>query len=333
MVLNPAAPKASSTNERNTVNISQITLVKSKSCPTNLVSALWRFMRPHTIIGTSLAVVVLYFLAWLDSGGVARWDVLGLTYIAAIMVNIYIVGLNQLTDIEIDAINKPYLPLASNEFTWGTGLFLVVASGITALGVAAYQGLYLLLTIGIVFLIGTAYSLPPLRLKRFPFWAAACITIARAIVGNSGVYLVYSTAFGGDPTLPSHILLFITVIVGFGLVISFMKDVPDIEGDKRHQISTMVIRLGAQRVMVLCRLILGGVYLGIIGVGVIGIDGLQSAALITSHGVALMVMWHKGARVNSQDKDAVYGYYMFIWRLFYLEFLFFFIAALLNQLG
>nr|XP_029146024.1 probable homogentisate phytyltransferase 2, chloroplastic isoform X5 [Arachis hypogaea] len=33
--------------------------------------------------------------------------------VAALFMNIYIVGLNQLSDIEIDKINKPYLPLAS----------------------------------------------------------------------------------------------------------------------------------------------------------------------------------------------------------------------------
>ena len=35
----------------------------------------------------------------------------------------------------------------------------------------------LVVWIGIVFLLGTAYSLPPLRLKRFPFFAASAITL------------------------------------------------------------------------------------------------------------------------------------------------------------
>ncbi len=35
----------------------------------------------------------------------------------ALLMNIAIVGLNQLTDVEIDRVNKPYLPLASGELT------------------------------------------------------------------------------------------------------------------------------------------------------------------------------------------------------------------------
>ena len=37
--------------------------------------------------------------------------------IPALLMNVCIVGLNQLYDVEIDKINKPYLPLASGEMT------------------------------------------------------------------------------------------------------------------------------------------------------------------------------------------------------------------------
>ncbi|KAL1333453.1 probable homogentisate phytyltransferase 1, chloroplastic isoform X4 [Arachis ipaensis] len=47
--------------------------------------------------------------------------------VAALFMNIYIVGLNQLSDIEIDKINKPYLPLASGEYSVGTGVTIVAS--------------------------------------------------------------------------------------------------------------------------------------------------------------------------------------------------------------
>lgn len=37
--------------------------------------------------------------------------------VPALLMNVSIVGLNQLYDVEIDKINKPYLPLASGEMT------------------------------------------------------------------------------------------------------------------------------------------------------------------------------------------------------------------------
>ena len=45
--------------------------------------------------------------------------------IPALLMNICIVGLNQIFDVPIDRINKPYLPLASGEFTMRTGQSLV----------------------------------------------------------------------------------------------------------------------------------------------------------------------------------------------------------------
>jgi len=43
-------------------------------------------------------------------------------------MNIAIVGLNQVYDKRIDMVNKPYLPMASGEFSSNTGLLLVSAS-------------------------------------------------------------------------------------------------------------------------------------------------------------------------------------------------------------
>jgi homogentisate phytyltransferase/homogentisate geranylgeranyltransferase len=45
--------------------------------------------------------------------------------IPALCMNVYIVGLNQIYDIEIDKVNKPYLPLASGEYSSATGIALV----------------------------------------------------------------------------------------------------------------------------------------------------------------------------------------------------------------
>ena len=45
--------------------------------------------------------------------------------VPALLMNICIVGLNQIFDVPIDRINKPYLPLASGEFSMRTGQSLV----------------------------------------------------------------------------------------------------------------------------------------------------------------------------------------------------------------
>ena len=51
-----------------------------------------------------------------------------ITLIVSLLVNVYIVGLNQLYDVEIDKINKPYLPIASGELSKRSGWLLVFFS-------------------------------------------------------------------------------------------------------------------------------------------------------------------------------------------------------------
>eukprot|EP00903_Cladosiphon_okamuranus_P000467 g465.t1 len=69
-------------------------------------------------------------------------ELLGLTLLSCLGANIYIVGLNQITDVEIDKINKPYLPLASGAFSMRQGYFIVGLSLLVSLAIAIYLGKY-----------------------------------------------------------------------------------------------------------------------------------------------------------------------------------------------
>ena len=101
---------------------------------------------------------------------------------SALLMNVCIVGINQLYDIEIDRVNKPYLPLAAGDFSPAVGAAIVVATGAAALAIGAASGSPpLLATLGGSLLLGLAYStdLPLLRWKRSPLLAAACILAVR----------------------------------------------------------------------------------------------------------------------------------------------------------
>ena len=50
--------------------------------------------------------------------------------------------------------------------------------------------------------VGAAYSLPPVRLKRFPVVASLCISGVRSAVVNLGMYGHFSLAFGGALAIP-----------------------------------------------------------------------------------------------------------------------------------
>lgn len=63
-----------------------------------------------------------------DQGALAATALLQ-ALVPALLMNICIVGLNQLYDVEIDRVNKPYLPLASGELSVQQGRWIVGVTG------------------------------------------------------------------------------------------------------------------------------------------------------------------------------------------------------------
>ena len=138
--------------------------------------AFWKFLRPHTIRGTILGSSAVTAMALLENPAVSArrrlilprraacclhpppttththtppppasqlidWALLprALLGVAALLCgNGFIVGINQIYDVDIDAVNKPFLPVASGELSPALAwvLCLLLAAGARA----AWQG-------------------------------------------------------------------------------------------------------------------------------------------------------------------------------------------------
>ncbi|MDY7020352.1 MAG: homogentisate phytyltransferase [Cyanobacteriota bacterium] len=323
------------------LTISQVNLIQ-KYIP--WLYSFWKFSRPHTIIGTSLSVLGLTLVAWSDNIQNISNDRSFITtvlvsvivsWLACLCGNIYIVGLNQLEDVEIDRINKPHLPIASGEYSKFQAKAIIITTGLLALLFATVQGKFLLATVGVSLAIGTAYSLPPIRLKRFPFWAALCIFTVRGVIVNLGLYLHLSWVLSnhtieGIPSLTPSVLILTLFILVFTFAIAIFKDIPDIEGDRQYNITTFTIRLGTVAVFNLARWVLTGCYLGMI-VAVILLQGwVNPILLVSSHLILLSLMWWQSTKVDLGKKEAIADFYQFIWKLFFLEYLIFPLTCLLQ---
>lgn len=299
---------------------------ESRRTQSNKLAAFWQFSRPHTIIGTSLSVWGVYALAL--SQGIDNIYLLSVlaTWLACLCGNVYIVGLNQLEDVAIDQINKPHLPLASGEFSLGTGKLIVAITGILALLIAGLQSPYLLGMVAISLTIGTAYSLPPIRLKRFPFWAALCIFTVRGAVVNLGLYLHFSHSLN----IPATVWALTLFVIVFTVAIAIFKDIPDLEGDRQYQISTFTIALGQERVFNLARWIISICYVGMAIAALFLLPGVNAVFLVSTHVGLLILLWWRSFQVDLLDKSAIADFYQFIWKLFFLEYLLFPAACLLG---
>lgn len=290
----------------------------------NRLKTFWQFSRPHTVIGTTLSVLALYAIALsLSDGGQWHLPELGLALLSCLGANIYIVGLNQLTDVEIDRINKPELPLASGAYSARTAGRVVAASLLISLAVAWQQGGYLFLTVLLSLLIGTAYSLPPLRLKRFYFWSAACIFAVRGVIVNLLLFLHFNRLLNQSGKLPAVIWALTAFMFGMSLAIAWYKDLPDQRGDRQFSIATLTVLLGPRRVLWTGLGLLSLCYLGVMAAVAAGLPGINGRLIVISHALLLVLLWRAARRVEPGRKLSETRYYRFVWRLFFIEYILF----------
>ena len=308
--------------------------------PLTWLHAFWKFSRPHTIIGTSLSAIALLSIALSATISSISWaTVLSswlLAWIACLCGNVYIVGLNQVEDIAIDRVNKPDLPIASGEFSKAHAQKLVWLTGGIAIALSLIsQNIYLMLTVCVSLLIGTAYSLPPVRLKRFPFWASVCILTVRGAIVNLGLYLYFATELGLGSVVTARVWALMLFVLVFSFAIAIFKDIPDLEGDRQFNIATYTLQLGRKKVFNLARWVLTACYLGLIAAAPF-LPGVQPLFLTIAQGIGIAYFWRLSRRVDLDSspvkKDISYpDFYQFIWKLFFVEYLVFPLACWLSR--
>ncbi|KAL8460175.1 hypothetical protein ACS0TY_031906 [Phlomoides rotata] len=287
----------------------------------------YRFSRPHTVIGTVLSIISVSLLAVEKLSDLSPLFYTGVleAIVPALLMNIYVVGLNQLTDIEIDKVNKPYLPLASGEYSVTTGMTIVSSFGILSFllgGVVGSWPLYWALTVS--FMLGTAYSInvPFLRWKRFAVLAAMCIFTVRAVIVQVAFFLHVQMHVFGRPALLSKPVIFATAFMSFfSVVIALFKDIPDIVGDKIFGIQSFTVRLGQKKVFWICILLLEMAYAVALFVGVTSPNSWSKLTAVVGHTFLGWLLLNRTKSIDFKSKASITSFYMFIWKLFYAEYL------------
>ncbi|KAG5225221.1 homogentisate phytyltransferase [Salix suchowensis] len=218
-----------------------------------LLHSFYQFSRPHTVIGTLIGITLVSLLPVETISDLSPTFFMGLlkALVPSVLMNIYVVGLNQLFDVEIDKVNKPYLPLASGDFSMGTGVAIVSASLLTsfAMGIM-FQSPPLLSALLISCVLGSVYSieLPLLRWKKQAFLAAICIMVVRAIVVQLAFFVHMQRFVLGKTIAVTRSLLFATAFMCFfSAVIALFKDIPDVDGDRDFGIQSFSVSFGQER--------------------------------------------------------------------------------------
>ncbi|QCE13427.1 homogenitisate phytyltransferase [Vigna unguiculata] len=279
--------------------------------------AFTRFFKPYAISITSMSLLAVEKLS--DISLTYFIGLFQVAIVAAALMTCYVTGFNHLTDVEIDKINKPYRPLASGEYSFGTGVILTASCLILSFGIGWIAGSPpLLWALSIHFFLGTAYSidLPLLRWKRIAALAAMCMVVGRGITFQLAYFLHMQTYVFKRPTMLPRSLIFATAFLSFfSLVLALFKDIPDHEGDEKFGIQSLSVHLGQKRVFWICVSLLEMIYVVAILVGATT-SSYPSSRMITvsAHAVLASVLWYRSKSVDVKSSFATESFYMFLWK-------------------
>lgn len=292
------------------------------------VKILWQFSRPHTIIGSLCSITALYIIACGGRNLNNHLLLYSYTLVAALTCNIFIVGINQLADVEMDKINKPYLPLAAGTLTRKNAQLIVYTALAVSVIFSLLASLFYFGLIVLILLIGIAYSLPPLYLKQHHLPAALAITLVRGFLVNVGIFLHFQKNINGQFYVPGYVWCLTFFIMAFSISIAWFKDLSDTEGDKKYQIKTLAV-LYSRRLAFWC----GGVITGLAYLYVLYWSFNNTAAnlrfLKITHLVLLLLFLINLFTVKLQQPLSVKKFYLRFWVFFFAEYIVFSVWMLL----
>ncbi len=298
------------------------------------LSVLWKFSRPHTIIGSTISIVVLWLMALEKMTYKAHLPLLFWTLLVGITCNIFIVGLNQIIDINLDKINKPKLPLADGSLSLSNSYKIILACLVITLVVSFLSSAILGWLIVVILLIGIAYSVPPIQLKKHHLPAAIAITTVRGLLVNLGMFLHFSYVSGQSSLaqfihsplefIPYQLWMLTSFVVAFSIAIAWFKDLPDTEGDAQFKFNTLAIVYSPKVALY------GGVFL--VGLAYIitifWSYTLGDTFLGIFHMIALMAFMMNVWVVDLRQSKTITRFYMIFWLFFFVEYISFGLDAI-----
>jgi len=250
-----------------------------------------------------------------------------------IACNVFIVGINQIADVDIDRINKPYLPIASGALSVRQATIIACAALAVCLGIASFISSYLFAIIALAAGIGWAYSMPPLHLKQHHLSAAVAITTVRGVLVNLGGFMVFNHIVNRSLVLPENVKILTVFIIVFSIVISWFKDLPDVKGDAKYRIRTLAILYSPRTAVIAGHLLVGAAYLFTIGMKYADLrasttPSMETRVLLYGHVVLLALFIINAFSIRLGRYTSIRKFYKRFWWFFFAEYLLYLAAYL-----
>jgi homogentisate phytyltransferase / homogentisate geranylgeranyltransferase len=232
----------------------------------------------------------------------------------------HVVGINQITDVSIDKINKPDLPLAEGSLTYNSAMVIVLVGALVTLFAGLYLGAAWTLGMALILLLGTLYSCEPFRLKRFAVWSGLTIAVCRGVISNLATFATWHALYHDGPVdwLGAGVLGFCVFMFAYVLAIGIFKDLPDYEGDKAHNILTYAVKYGRKKAFWAGVVLLCVSYIVVIAASIFEMGMVRSTIFVALMSASLAALIGTAATMKSFHKNDFAFFYRIVWVLFYL---------------
>lgn len=199
--------------------------------------AVFDLIRPFTLlapfIGGILAAImgIAYHNQWYRLSDLGVWLILLKGGIILASINAGSNTLNQISDLKIDKINKPYRPLPQGQLHIYEALVISVLFYAIGVGLSLTMSLSFFLLTFILVLLTFAYSVGPTLKKRL--W----LNNTSIAVSRGGIGLLAGWTMLYDPNFT--ILATASILTTYLIGLTSCKDFSDIKGDKKYGINTL----------------------------------------------------------------------------------------------
>ncbi|KAI3524564.1 hypothetical protein L1887_03223 [Cichorium endivia] len=291
------------------------------------LNVIYRFSKVYTLQGTVLSIISISLLAIQKLSDFTPLFFIGVLQaaIGGSLANLYVASINQLSDIDIDKINKPHLPLASGELSVKTAIRLTLMYAILGFFLGwSIKSWPLKLGLFLWYAVGTAYSvhLPLLRWKRDPALAAMSVWSLQGTIIPILFHLHAQTYIYGRSLLLSKHVFFVSGIMSvYAIVAALFKDIPDVEGDKINGVNSLASQIGTKTVFWLCIWLLEMAYGMAILIGLSSTHFWIRSIMVIGHMILGFILWREANLVDLKNNEAIESFYLFIWKLYGAEYL------------
>lgn len=208
------------------------------------VKAYFELIRIHNVIGSAISAFMGFVIA-------SEWKIIPMKIILASLVVALIAGagyvINDVFDIEIDRINKPYRPLPSGRIKIKTASILAFSMFLIGVILSILIN-YLAFVIALLTSISLYYYAKNLKKEGLVGnFIVALTTALSAFYG--GVAYFYGDWF-------FRVLIPTVYIFFFTLSREFIKGIEDVKGDMANGVKTLAVKLGVNKTWIISKIIL-----------------------------------------------------------------------------